>query len=189
MNIDLLNRVADQIEAHPENLAMDAWAVADVEVDGMEDYGPALDLIPECGTAACVAGWTLIESGYEPVYSFSTTVSSRNGKWYRARYLDAWKKGENRWDSGQSAALAAIELGYSYEDIEDAGYSEEGHSPIVCQQYRFDQDSDEFELADIDSLFMCVSFGPKTISYLLRQWAENPNTEELIVPEGWDTTE
>lgn len=179
MNIDLLNRVADQIEAHPENLAMDNWTVTDVTTD-LGDYietREAVDMVPECGTAACVAGWTLIESGYEPRYSESMHLNERNGKWYKARNLSSWLGPDGaEWGEHESGLAASVELGYI--DSDEADKLEDSICPVV-----------RLGGYDVGRLFFCTWYGPKTIVHLLRQWAENPDTECLDLPEGWDVTE
>ena len=54
VNSELLNKIADQIEAHPESLNMETW-VSEV------NYANPLD----CGTVACIAGWAIIFSAKE----------------------------------------------------------------------------------------------------------------------------
>jgi hypothetical protein len=55
-NAELAYRVWDHILANPDQHASDVWIYRGD---------------PECGTAACVAGWACLLSGDEPVYTFA----------------------------------------------------------------------------------------------------------------------
>lgn len=56
MNTDLMLKVADHIEAHPEQYNQEVWVKSKFRqtftVDGMKGYDAA-----DCGTQACIAGW------------------------------------------------------------------------------------------------------------------------------------
>lgn len=45
VNSELLNKIADQIEAHPESFNMGTWAQKDAD----------------CGTQYCIAGWAIVK--------------------------------------------------------------------------------------------------------------------------------
>lgn len=115
MNRELINRVADQIEAHPENLFMDDWAASEIEVC----HSPS-NLGGGCGTAACAAGWILIESGYTPIYfeDPSSRQSSLTGEHVYRRRLEAWRSPNGTiYDSYKTADLACAEIGVMEFDL------------------------------------------------------------------------
>lgn len=92
MNVRLLRRVQKHILQEPNRLMMGDYVWHDrpgvkVETDGI------LHRMPECGTAACIAGWTcLLEKNPKNV---DTYVRTRIGKW-----------------SDTAAALLGISKGY-----------------------------------------------------------------------------
>lgn len=64
INVELLRKVAESIKAHPRSFKMesffeDSWA--DVAPSIYEPSSNPLEILEsECGTSACIAGWTLI---------------------------------------------------------------------------------------------------------------------------------
>lgn len=55
---DLLNDLCNVVRAEPARLYMDTWAVAPWRLENFVKE-ENMTRIPECGTAACVAGWTV----------------------------------------------------------------------------------------------------------------------------------
>lgn len=60
LNIQLAQKVLDQIETHPETFEMDSWST--FSYAGREIYNPATgayETTDYCGTARCIAGWAI----------------------------------------------------------------------------------------------------------------------------------
>lgn len=97
MNVQLLERVRDHILAKPRRLAMGRW-VQQRSITGptyISDNGrPAK--YAECGTAACIAGWTcvLTENGlnsYNDIGSRATDLLGLTDlQNYRLFYTGSW---------------------------------------------------------------------------------------------------
>lgn len=116
MNRELILKVADLIEEHPENFWMWDWALCDIESE--DDREPFIGA--ECGTAACVAGWVMLESGWIPKYAKYKSPRSQllgEGGQIRAYTLSHWEHpdGCKTWVDN-TAKQAAFEMGLFSED-------------------------------------------------------------------------
>jgi hypothetical protein len=92
-NAELAWRVLDHIIANPDQYAPDVWIYRGD---------------PECGTAACIAGWTCLLSGDEPVY-----VDRHEEEANTVEYGDG---------SDRVARRAAFLLGIEYDDEDVYGH-------------------------------------------------------------------
>ncbi len=73
-NTDLLLKVADRIEHHPENYDQRVWAMDEAHCYLL--HGDTTDSLAEqvgCGTSACIAGWAVIEAKQPIPESFVKT--------------------------------------------------------------------------------------------------------------------
>ena len=58
MNIELLEKVKEQILREPKQFVIHGWFANELRKDATEIFGiPKNVKIPNCGTAACIKGW------------------------------------------------------------------------------------------------------------------------------------
>lgn len=91
LNVRLLNRVKRQILKEPKQFQMDSY------FDTAGHYSDTADKIPNCGTAACIAGWALaLDKGITPeqakgkVLNYRTLTGERADRILGARGA-GWK--------------------------------------------------------------------------------------------------
>jgi hypothetical protein len=78
MKVKLLRKVKKHILEEPKRLFM-AWYVVRKGDDASVIRGMRDDRFADCGTAACIAGWTLILSGEDTPYSRSAAAAKLLG--------------------------------------------------------------------------------------------------------------
>ena len=67
INVRLLRRVKARILAEPKQFVMDGWVTEYVDDQLFPDDDLPRKQIPNCGTAACIAGWTVaLSDGVKP---------------------------------------------------------------------------------------------------------------------------
>lgn len=116
MNVELLEKVKRHILAKPKRLYMPFVVVRKERHPRLEiNYGKSRGYA-ECGTAACIAGWTCLLSGIKPedvsVFEASKLLGLNSGQasrlFYGPRGGEADKKFSDIWNGSGTAKEARL---------------------------------------------------------------------------------
>jgi hypothetical protein len=77
-NVEELKRVRTHIRRYPEKLNMTVWVSA--HADFPEDAASSIprEIHNPCGTAACIAGRTVLLNGWTPIYQIDPDMDGEN---------------------------------------------------------------------------------------------------------------